>query len=316
MDNNTSARRVAQHTYRPAELATRRRDEARHCRNSALAAARAAGDPDARGRLVEENMALVHYTVRRMHVDRAHYDDAVSVGMLGLVHAVRRWDPLLGASLGTYASPWIEQYVKRYLRAEHTAIGLLSPVDDFATGDDGDAYWNNESQADSGQQVVELHARARTFRAAVRTLDQDMQDVMRHFVAHLGDEGGAARAAGLALGAWRRRCDRAWSMLRHPAGPCLGDEHEQLSERYHRWRILPVTGTFARRAACAGLGVARFFPTPGTTTEDATRICSTCPVQQACGAHAIAVSGIVGVWGGLSDHERQQRRRAAGQQQA
>ena len=39
--------------------------------------------------------------------------------------------------------------------------------------------------------------------------------------------------------------------------------------------------------------------------ERAKQVCLTCPVLDACRAHALAVREPYGVWGGMSEHERE-----------
>lgn len=39
--------------------------------------------------------------------------------------------------------------------------------------------------------------------------------------------------------------------------------------------------------------------------QQAKAVCARCPVIDACGAHALSVKEAYGVWGGLTEHERQ-----------
>lgn len=62
--------------------------------------------------LVVENMALVHWTVRRLGCSPAEYDDRVQDGMFGLMRAAQLYDPSRGA-FSTHAVPWIRQSIGR-----------------------------------------------------------------------------------------------------------------------------------------------------------------------------------------------------------
>lgn len=56
-------------------------------------------------------------------------------------------------------------------------------------------------------------------------------------------------------------------------------------------------------------------PTRQERERQAKAVCATCPVIDACGEHALAVKEDYGVWGGLTEHERQAllaRRQRAG----
>ena len=74
------------------------------------------GDAQAREELVRENLALVHYVLRRFRDRPAEYDDLFQYGCMGLVKAVDRFDPSYGVRFSTYAVPLILGEVRRYLR--------------------------------------------------------------------------------------------------------------------------------------------------------------------------------------------------------
>ena len=66
------------------------------------------------------------------------------------------------------------------------------------------------------------------------------------------------------------------------------------------------------RAACRGMDGAVFFhpwnergPARQEREERAKAVCAACPVVQSCAAHALTVKEAYGVWGGLTEHERQ-----------
>jgi WhiB family redox-sensing transcriptional regulator len=70
------------------------------------------------------------------------------------------------------------------------------------------------------------------------------------------------------------------------------------------------------RAACADRDTRLFFhpegergPTFEAREEAAKRVCRRCPVADACRAYALAVREPYGVWGGLSESERDDLRR-------
>ncbi len=66
------------------------------------------------------------------------------------------------------------------------------------------------------------------------------------------------------------------------------------------------------RAACAGMGTARFFPSsadPDNWDQQARAACSICPVRVECLDWALA-HGEQGIWGGVDEHGRVRLRRA------
>ena len=66
--------------------------------------------------LVESNQGLVHKIVNKFPIKNAScsYDDLFQEGVLGLMHAIRKFDVTRGYKLSTYAFNWITAYVRRY----------------------------------------------------------------------------------------------------------------------------------------------------------------------------------------------------------
>lgn len=65
--------------------------------------------------------------------------------------------------------------------------------------------------------------------------------------------------------------------------------------------------------ACRGMSSAHFFhpegergPARATRERLAKAVCATCPVLASCREHALAVHEPYGIWGGLSEVERNQ----------
>ena len=66
--------------------------------------------------LVEQNLALVKYVVKRFMGRGAEFDDLYQWGCLGLVKAIDRFDPDYPVQFSTYAVPVIMGEIRRYLR--------------------------------------------------------------------------------------------------------------------------------------------------------------------------------------------------------
>ncbi|MDY6051106.1 MAG: WhiB family transcriptional regulator [Rothia sp. (in: high G+C Gram-positive bacteria)] len=64
-------------------------------------------------------------------------------------------------------------------------------------------------------------------------------------------------------------------------------------------------------ALCAQTDPEAFFPEKGGSTRDAKRVCSECPVRQACLEYAMENDERFGIWGGLSERERRRLRKQA-----
>lgn len=62
-------------------------------------------------------------------------------------------------------------------------------------------------------------------------------------------------------------------------------------------------------ALCAQTDPEAFFPEKGGSTRDAKRVCSECPVREACLEYAMENDERFGIWGGLSERERRRLRK-------
>ena len=89
-----------------------------------LAARIKKGDREARALMIKANLRLV---VKIAH-DYANMGlpllDLVSEGNIGLMKAIERFDPAMGAKLSTYAAWWIKQAIKRALANQSKTIRL------------------------------------------------------------------------------------------------------------------------------------------------------------------------------------------------
>lgn len=64
-------------------------------------------------------------------------------------------------------------------------------------------------------------------------------------------------------------------------------------------------------ARCAGTDTELFFPEARQDATPALSLCAGCPVLLACRAHALTQPERYGIWGGLTENERLELRRAA-----
>lgn len=68
----------------------------------------------------------------------------------------------------------------------------------------------------------------------------------------------------------------------------------------------------AAHGACTPATQHLFFPPPGSDGHAAKAICATCPVIAECLDYALSAGERHGVWGGLTEAERERLRRATG----
>ena len=103
----------------------------------AAVAAMAAGDREARRRLVEHNLRLVAHIIKKHYANARDQEDLVSIGTIGLIKAVDTFDASKGPRIATYASRCIENEILMHFRAAKKAerdISLSEPIDTDSEG--------------------------------------------------------------------------------------------------------------------------------------------------------------------------------------
>jgi RNA polymerase sigma-32 factor len=73
------------------------------------------GDREAAYRLVTSNLKLVVKIAMIYHKVYRNLLDLIQEGNLGLIQAVKRFDPFRGTRLPTYAAWWIKAYILKFL---------------------------------------------------------------------------------------------------------------------------------------------------------------------------------------------------------
>jgi RNA polymerase sigma-32 factor len=85
-------------------------------------AVREGGDRDAARKLVVHNLRLVVAIAYQYRRAWANILDLFQEGSVGLMEAVKRWEPTLGPRFGTYAAYWIRAYVLKFLMTNSRLI--------------------------------------------------------------------------------------------------------------------------------------------------------------------------------------------------
>ena len=85
-------------------------------------AVREQGDMNAARKLVVHNLRLVISIAYQYRRAWASILDLFQEGSVGLMEAVKRWEPSLGPRFGTYAAYWIRAYVLRFLMTNSRLI--------------------------------------------------------------------------------------------------------------------------------------------------------------------------------------------------
>ena len=83
-----------------------------------------AGDEAARQRMIESNLRLVVKIARRYINRGLPLLDLIEEGNLGLIHAVKKFDPERGFRFSTYATWWIRQTIERAIMNQSGTVRL------------------------------------------------------------------------------------------------------------------------------------------------------------------------------------------------
>jgi RNA polymerase sporulation-specific sigma factor len=90
-----------------------------------------AGDEDARNVLIEHNLRLVAHIIKKYDSVGEELDDLISIGTIGLIKAIKTFNPQKGARLATYAARCIENEILMHLRAmkkTRSEVSLQDPI--------------------------------------------------------------------------------------------------------------------------------------------------------------------------------------------
>lgn len=94
-------------------------------------AALAAGDEDAKQRLIEHNLRLVVFIARRFENTGVNLEDLISIGSIGLIKAIGTYRCDRNIKLATYASRCIENEILMHIRkisGQKAEVSLDEPI--------------------------------------------------------------------------------------------------------------------------------------------------------------------------------------------
>ena len=97
----------------------------------------AAGDMEARNKLIEHTLRLVAHIIKKYYSATNDQDDLISIGVIGLIKAIKTFDISKNTRLATYAARCVENEIFmhfRTLRRISCEISLSEPIDTDCEG--------------------------------------------------------------------------------------------------------------------------------------------------------------------------------------
>ena len=99
----------------------------------------AQGDLEARNILIERNLRLVAYIMKKYYAQTSDQEDLISIGTIGLIKGITTFDASKGARLATYAARCVENEILMHFRSQRKTAQDVSLSDYIETGTDGAA---------------------------------------------------------------------------------------------------------------------------------------------------------------------------------
>ena len=140
------------------------------------------GNNENRDMLVTHNLRLVVYIAKKYEAKTASAEDLVSIGTIGLMKAVKTFNPEKNIKLATYASRCIENEILMYLRKASNSKTEMSFDEPLSVDWDGNELTLRDvlgSEPDEISQGIEYEDEKRLLRYIVSNLSQKEKHIMQ-----------------------------------------------------------------------------------------------------------------------------------------
>lgn len=128
---------------------------------------RSSSNPELRDYLIERHEGLVRHVAREYLSSGEAYEDIVSVGHVGLIHAVDRFDPLRGTKFATFAVPTIKGEIRRYFRDRTWGVRVPRRVQELSL-----------KARKVSEDLSQAHGRSPTYAELAQALGVQEEDVI------------------------------------------------------------------------------------------------------------------------------------------
>lgn len=190
----------------------------------------AAGDDDARDKLIEHNLRLVAHIAKKYTTHGRDADDLISIGTIGLIKAVGSFDANKGRTLSAFAARCIENEILMSVRAEKKKNNEVSLDEPLGMDRDGNEITLADVIASAENPVADTAINNSACRA-VRSAAQSILDERERIVIEMryGFANGIAmpqREVGKKLGISRSYVSRIEKRALAKLNSCLSGKHD------------------------------------------------------------------------------------------
>ncbi|MBX5476984.1 MAG: RNA polymerase sporulation sigma factor SigK [Clostridia bacterium] len=152
----------------------------------------AAGDREARAKLIEHNLRLVAHIVKKFDGCGEDPEDLISIGTIGLIKGIETFDPNKGTRLATYAARCIENEVLMHLRSAKKTRGEVFLQDPIGSDREGNEITLMDVLRDNAEPIADEVGRrleASQLRELFDVLDERERTVLAlRYGFHNGEE--------------------------------------------------------------------------------------------------------------------------------
>ena len=138
-------------------------------------------EKEAKAALIEHNLRLVVYIAKKFDSCQTATEDLVSIGTIGLMKAVRTFDPNKNIKLATYASRCIENEILMHLRKVSNMKTEMSFDEPLSVDWDGNELTLSDvlgTEPDAVSELLEDDDEKRLLRGIVRRLPEKERQLM------------------------------------------------------------------------------------------------------------------------------------------
>lgn len=288
---------------------------------------------------------VIHSTKGYWSRRQAHeQDDIIQAGILGLEHAIEKYDWRFGVKFSTYATSWIKQSAQKHINRTgyslHIPEQMISSISSLYKYENSDLTDEDVLQ-ESGWTTEQLREirRSRSLQHAYSldaplpgmdvTLHEQVQDEAasefeeRYLEASVLLERAMKVVKTVLPSEDYGVYESILAQIADQDTPEADEDEETIKSASQMGRIRGLAAAaikhpssslaplydeqefaWQKEAECRGVPVEAFFPTRGKSLERALAYCGACAVRSTCTDYAIRSSIRHGIWGGTSERQR------------